>query len=88
MMKYDKEYIYDKEVAPLMSKIIMVCKDNDIPLIASFCYKAANDDEDFCTTFIPQGSGWAPESFKDCRKRLFNNSIKAFIITESKNGGE
>ncbi len=82
-MSFDKEYIYDQEIAPLMSKIIEVCKSNDIPIVASFCYGLSDDgDVDLCTTFITQSGGWSPDSFEDCRKRLLrSSSLTVFTIT-------
>lgn len=42
----NKEKIYDKEISPLMKKIMGVCKKHDIPFFASFQYS----DSDFCTS--------------------------------------
>ena len=83
-MGFNKEYVYDQEIAPLVSQIIEVCKSNDIPMVASFCYGLSdNDAEDLCTTFITQSDGWVPESFEDCRKRLFSSPfLMAFTITK------
>jgi hypothetical protein len=44
----DKEHIYDEEIAPLMTKIIEICKREQIPMFADFQYS----DVDFCTTLI------------------------------------
>jgi hypothetical protein len=80
-MEFDKEAIYDKEINPLMKQIIDICKKNEIPVIASFCYKSTEGEDSFCTTCIPIGE-WLPDAFKDCRKRLFSNpGILAFTIT-------
>jgi hypothetical protein len=48
-----KEAIYDRDIAPLMAKIIETCKANGIALVASFGLDV--DDEDsplLCTTII------------------------------------
>ena len=42
----DKEEIYDKEIFPLMEKIISICKKHDMPFFASFQFS----DDGFCTT--------------------------------------
>lgn len=42
----DKENIYDEKIAPLMTQIIDICKENQLPFFASFQYA----DNDFCTS--------------------------------------
>jgi hypothetical protein len=32
----DSEKIYDEQVAPLMSKVVTICIENDIPMLATF----------------------------------------------------
>ena len=44
----NKERIYDEQIAPLMAKIIEICKAEQIPMFADFQYA----DLDFCTTYI------------------------------------
>ncbi|MCK4822306.1 hypothetical protein KA005_41470 [bacterium] len=43
----DKESIYDKKIAPLMTQIIDICKEHELPFFASF--QCADDS--FCTSF-------------------------------------
>jgi hypothetical protein len=49
----DREAVYDNQVFPLMGEIIDLCKEHDIPLLASFQYDDRSDPEDSsaCTTF-------------------------------------
>jgi len=49
---FDLEAVYDAEIAPLMSKIIEVCKKHKMPMFATFLYKnnPAEDDNGLCTT--------------------------------------
>ena len=42
----DKEDIYDKEISPLMEKIIAICKAHEMPFFATFQYS----DEGFCSS--------------------------------------
>jgi hypothetical protein len=35
---WDKEAVYDAEISPLMSRIIAICKEHEIPCVASFQY--------------------------------------------------
>ncbi|MCI0526392.1 MAG: hypothetical protein L0Y56_02920, partial [Nitrospira sp.] len=34
--EYDLEKVYDKQIAPLMTKIIAICKKHKLPMVASF----------------------------------------------------
>lgn len=40
----DKEHIYDKKIAPLMTQIIDICKEHKLPFFASFQFA----DNEFC----------------------------------------
>lgn len=44
----NKEEIYDKKIAPLMTEILKVCKEEGIPMFADFQYS----DDGFCTSTI------------------------------------
>lgn len=50
----NREAVYDEKISPLMAQIIQICKENDIPMVASF---QINDDRPdgaafLCTTVI------------------------------------
>jgi len=49
-----KEAIYDKQIAPLMEKIIKVCKKSNINILASFelDWDEENESHLKCTTII------------------------------------
>lgn len=50
---YDKETIYDDEISPLVKKIIDICNEHRIPMVASFSYE--NDLElgiGRCTSYL------------------------------------
>lgn len=49
MMNEDSEAVYDEHIAPLMTKIIALCKEHRIPFVASFQLS----EEMNCTTRIP-----------------------------------
>jgi len=55
---WDKEKVYDEEIYPLMEKIITICIDNDIPLLATFhvIERQEKDDGLFCTTSLNKNS--------------------------------
>lgn len=51
---YDKEAIYDEEIAPLMKQILATCKKHELPFVASFAYGREEDGEvHFCSSAIP-----------------------------------
>lgn len=56
---FDKEAIHDSKIAPLMTQIIEICRENAMPFLASFCYAQQSDDEGgetlFCTSYINAG---------------------------------
>ena len=43
---FNKEGVYDNEISPLMRKIIEICNENKIPMVASFTYE--NCEEKGC----------------------------------------
>ncbi len=52
-----KEEVYDREISPLIKKVIDICKENEIPMLASFNYENDKDEgEGYCTTnlFFPK----------------------------------
>jgi len=52
---YDKESIYDNQIAPLMKEIISICKREQLPMVAQFYLKEVHDetgDPMYCSTVI------------------------------------
>ena len=63
-MTFDLEHVYDEQIAPLMNEIIAICKEHQLPMLASFAYRRdENGEYDCCTTSIPGVNGQAPRSF-------------------------
>jgi hypothetical protein len=49
----DNEAVYDDQINPLMAQIIAICKEHEIPFLASFQYS----EEGLCTSYVlPSGS--------------------------------
>ncbi|GBF73151.1 hypothetical protein PA598K_01436 [Paenibacillus sp. 598K] len=46
MSKYDKESIYDEQIAPLMKQIIEICKREELPMVSQFYLKQQHPDAD------------------------------------------
>jgi hypothetical protein len=45
---FDLEKVYDEQISPLMAKIIEICQQHKMPLIASFQYAT----EEHCSTAL------------------------------------
>ncbi len=53
---WDKETVYDEQIAPIMGQIIAICKEHRIPLVARFQYADSEDDGPaFVTTVLVAG---------------------------------
>ena len=65
-----KERIYDKEIFPLMTKIIKICRDSDICMIASFELDKQGCDNLLCTTFL-RGEAKSNETLLTARKVIY-----------------
>lgn len=55
---FDKESIYDEEIAPLMAQIVAICKRENMPMAAQFYLKQEREDAEYehhamwCTTIL------------------------------------
>lgn len=84
---YDKEAIYDAEIAPLMAKIIAICKREEIPCFASFAYAVRPEDTEsgtaqLCNTHLPgPGGELFPEYCAFTRQLYDRPRAAAFAIT-------
>lgn len=80
---YDKESVYDNEIAPLMSQIIEICKREEIPMVASFLLRSLdeNGDELRCTTALV-GFEHTPDDFKRINAIAYQGEPpQAFAVT-------
>ncbi|MDO7908448.1 hypothetical protein Q5741_18770 [Paenibacillus sp. JX-17] len=70
-MKYDKEEIYDNEIAPLMKQIIEICKREQLPMTAQFYLKEQAEDTGdpmYCSTVIvPAKSEMNDEAYEQMK---------------------
>lgn len=68
---WDKEDVYDEQIAPLMSEIINICRKNNLPIVASFQYcNRKEDGPGYCSTTLLSGS-------EDQHMRNLHKAIKA-----------
>ena len=70
------EPIYDEKIAPLMDKIIEICKENGISMFANFKIADATEYEEdyYCTTCL-QG-----DNQPDIHRNLFNVATNNYIV--------
>lgn len=82
---FDCEKIYDDEISPLMAQIIKICRDNKIPMVASFAYH--NDLEQgvgLCSTAMNDFEGRKIPQLNAAATELYRSStFIAMTITES-----
>lgn len=56
----DKEQVYDAEIAPLMEKIIAICQENKIAMVATFAVPSREEPSMLCTTSLRDERGELP----------------------------
>lgn len=71
---YDLEHIYDEQISPLMQQIIAICKESNMPMIASFAFENCEERNLGCCTTILNG-------FSDREVPEFNQALR--IIQKS-----
>lgn len=69
---YDKEAVYDEQIAPLMERIIAICREHEIPTLATFAYRLDTHGEyDSCTTALPGPNNRWPDSYAVARNIIY-----------------
>jgi hypothetical protein len=77
-MSYDKESVYDEEIAPLMKQILEICKREKIPMAVQYYLKEFREDAGFeglpmyCTSVIV----FEGKTDGDDQIRFVNESMK------------
>lgn len=67
-----KEQVYDEQISPLMDKIISICEENKIDMVATFCLEKIDDDELLCTTLINRNNS---RVITGCKKVIFDRHV-------------
>ncbi|MGO3570821.1 MAG: hypothetical protein ACTIOQ_23620 [Serratia grimesii] len=49
---FDLENVYDEQISPLMQQIIAICKENNMPMIASYAFENCEERNLGCCTTI------------------------------------
>lgn len=78
----NKEQIYDSEIAPMMAKIIEICKANKIAMLADFAIGRGDDEALKCTTALTTKEYNPPEEMvKACAILAPKKSAPTMMIT-------
>lgn len=56
-MSTKRERVYDDEISPLIAKVVAICKEHDIPMVASF---QLNDDREGLSDTNDDGEDLGP----------------------------
>lgn len=79
MESWTKEAIYDAEISPLMTRIIAICKEHDIPMLATFQFEHTEENgAGFCTTILtttPRASDEIKQAVVGLRRAIRPPSI-------------
>ena len=83
---WDLESVYDAEINPLMTRIIAICKEHEIPMLATFAYREDGDVTSFCTTALSFLGREVPEIQAASRAICRSNGMLAITIGPSGGG--
>jgi hypothetical protein len=79
---WDLEAVYDAEIFPLMARILDICKQHRMPMVADFAYAhdAESDDTAHCTSRLgfPCRS---PRAHSEAEHAVRRGGATAFAIT-------
>ncbi len=84
-----KEDFYDDKISPLMSEIIKLCQEAEIPMIADFALDY-NDDEEChlkCTTHLLDPEWGTPPEMNHAKDVLRPNERSPMMVTTEKPDG-
>lgn len=72
-----RETVYDEQISPLMTKIIAICKEHGIPMLADF----ALDGDMQCTTAILVDKDEPPQHFRQAYALLRPAAPSPLMVT-------
>jgi len=83
---WDLESVYDEKISPLMTQIIAIAKEHQIPMVASFQFQDTPDDgPGFCTTAILPREWLPDERLCDAMRALRSSGHVALAETHVTN---
>ena len=85
----NKEYVYDNEIAPLMSAIIAICQKNKIAMLASFFIPTDDDPTLECTTALLTDTYEPPDELLTAYSIILQRTAPALLaFTIARGDGE
>ena len=81
-----REAVYDEQVSPLMEKVLAICKEHDVPMVASFQIsdpdpKGEGDGEiHYCTSALLT-AGDAAERLKRALDIILAKDRRSLLVT-------
>lgn len=86
---FDLESVYDAEIAPLMTKIIDICKAHKLPMFATFLYLNDPDGDDgICTTNLMFDERPIPQKLQDLARGIVGRNPPALRLTVRNKDGQ
>lgn len=78
---YNLESVYDEKISPLMRQIIDICKEHNMPMVASFAYENSEENGIGCCTTTLTFEGRHIKAFAAARSIIRGNPLlSAFTI--------
>ncbi|MDM4471345.1 hypothetical protein [Klebsiella michiganensis] len=78
---YNLESVYDEKISPLMRQIIDICKEHNMPMVASFAYENSEENGIGCCTTTLTFEGRHIKAFAGAKSIIRGNpSFSAFTI--------
>lgn len=78
---YNLESVYDEKISPLMRQIIDICKEHNMPMIASFAYENSEENGIGCCTTKLTFEGRDIKAFAEATSIIRGNPLlSAFTI--------
>lgn len=82
---FNIEDVYDKEIAPLMKQVIKICKENKMPMIASFMIENHEEKGHMqCTTLLNHFENRKNTRYSSASEMIYRNDNCTFAMTITK----
>ncbi len=83
----NKEQIYDRDIFPLMGKVLEICQANKIAMLATFSIPTPEDDGLCCTSHTPDETGKLPDRIAACVQAAKGRPASSAMITMTRPDG-
>jgi UV DNA damage repair endonuclease len=70
----NKEQVYDEQIHGLVKQILAICKENQIPMVASFHIPNPEDADLMCTSALLYEEWETPQSIREAYRLVFHGS--------------